>query len=251
MAERLDKCIATYLNIPRSEAVRLIRGGRVTADGRIVRCPSDKMNQETALAVDGRPLDSRPHLYILLNKPAGVLCVSRDPKAPTVLDLLPPSLRRKGLFPAGRLDKDTVGLVLITDDGDYAHRLLSPRRHIWKRYRAVIDGPILPEHIRQFEAGTSLASGELCQPARLQPLPDVDLSELSANYPVSFPSDSALAEVSIQEGKYHQIKRMFGVCERKVLWLKRLSIGALELDANLPEGACRLLSEEEKERVFQ
>lgn len=250
MTERLDKCIATYLNIPRSEAVRLIRSGRVTVNGQPLRLPSEKVGPETVITASGRPVDTRRHLYIMLNKPAGILCVSRDPKAPTVLDLLPDSMRRKGLFPAGRLDRDTVGFVLITDDGDYAHRMLSPRRHVWKRYQAVVDGAVLPEHIQLFASGTSLASGELCQPARLRPLPEAQLAEISANYRLSFPAGSTLAEIEIQEGKYHQIKRMFGVCDRKVLWLKRLSIGGLELDDMLPEGSCRLLSEEEQALVF-
>ena len=128
-----------------------------------------------------------------------------------------------------------MGLVLITDDGDFAHRLLSPRRHVEKRYLARLDGPVTREHIERFAAGTSLEDGTRCLPAFLRVAED---------------GAEPLAEISIQEGKYHQIKRMFLSVNRKVLWLKRISMGGLELDPTLPEGACRLLSAAEKEAVL-
>ena len=171
----------------------------------------------------------------MLNKPPGILCVSRDPKARTVVDLLPEPLRRKGLFPAGRLDKDTVGLVLLTDDGDYAHRILSPKKQIEKCYHARVDGPILPEHIEAFRNGTSLEDGTVCRPAGLRILED---------------GGNPLAEVLITEGRYHQVKRMFMSVNRQVLWLKRVSIGGLLLDGRLAEGESRELTETEKEAVF-
>lgn len=134
---------------------KLIRGGGVTVDGAAVRDPSAKCDPERqALTVGGRPLGYKKHLYVMLNKPAGILCVSRDPKAATVVDLLPPALRRRGMFPAGRLDKDTHGLVLLTDDGDYAHRMLSPKKAIFKRYQAVLDGPADDRHVALFHEGT-------------------------------------------------------------------------------------------------
>ena len=236
MTERLDKLLASQGNLTRSEAQRAIRGGRVQVDGAVCRSASEKVDPERqTVAVDSRPLLYRRHLYIMLNKPAGILCVSRDPKAPTVVDLLPEPLRRKGLFPAGRLDKDTVGLVLITDDGDFAHRMLSPRHNIVKRYQAVINAPVMQEHIRIFAEGTSLEDGTRCLPAKLQVLQ---------------PGENPLVEIHISEGKYHQIKRMFESVDRKVLWLKRYSLGGLALDETLPAGGSRELTEPEKASVF-
>lgn len=235
--ERLDRILASQGVGSRSEVQRLIRSGRVTVNGSLCRSPAEKVEAEKAeIAVDGRPLRYQKHVYIMLHKPPGILCVSRDPKVSTVIDLLPPELKRRGLFPAGRLDKDTVGLVLITDDGDYAHRLLSPARAIYKRYQAVIDAPVTAEHVQRFAQGTSLSDGTRCLPAKLQILRD---------------GDQPLVEVSICEGKYHQIKRMFGALDRKVLWLKRVSMGSLELDENLKEGECRLLQDGETALVFR
>lgn len=234
--ERLDKLLASQGVASRSDAGRMIRAGRVRVDGRVCRSPAEKADGDLQdIRLDGAPLSYSRHVYIMLNKPPGLLCVSRDPQAATVMDLLPPALRRPGLFPAGRLDKDTVGLVLITDDGDFAHRLLSPRRHVDKRYLARLDGPVTREHIERFAAGTSLEDGTRCLPAFLRVAED---------------GAEPLAEISIQEGKYHQIKRMFLSVNRKVLWLKRISMGGLELDPTLPEGACRLLSAAEKEAVL-
>lgn len=234
--ERLDKLLASQGVASRSDAGRMIRAGRVRVDGRVCRSPAEKADGALQdIRLDGASLSYSRHVYIMLNKPPGLLCVSRDPQAATVMDLLPPALRRPGLFPAGRLDKDTVGLVLITDDGDFAHRLLSPRRHVEKRYLARLDGPVTREHIERFAAGTSLEDGTRCLPAFLRVAED---------------GAEPLAEISIQEGKYHQIKRMFLSVNRKVLWLKRISMGGLELDPTLPEGACRLLSAAEKEAVL-
>ncbi len=243
-SERLDKLIATYRNISRRDAVSLIRRGHVTVDGEVRRRPEEKADGDTQqLAIDGEPLQTARHVYIELNKPMGVLCVSRDPKAKTVIDLLPPALQRKGLFPAGRLDKDTVGLVLITDDGDYAHRLLAPKKAIFKCYHAVVDGPVTEQHVRLFAEGTSLADGTRCLPADLRILPKAEkFHNLSAKYQLDFPPDASFVEVRIQEGRYHQIKRMFGSVDHKVLWLQRISIGGLTLDETLPEGACRPLN---------
>jgi len=236
MTIRLDKFIANQAAVPRKEATRLIRVGRVAVDGRVVRDPAAKSDPDTqAIALDGQVLAYRAHLYLMLHKPAGILCVSRDPNAPTVLDLVPPALRRRGLFPAGRLDKDTTGLVLLTDDGDWAHRLTAPKKEIYKVYRARLDAPVTPDMIRAFAEGTALPDGTPCRPARLTVLE---------------PGDRPLAEVAVCEGKYHQIKRMFGAHGCGVDALSRLSIGGLALDEALPEGGCRELTETEKNAVF-
>ncbi len=236
MMQRLDKLVASQGTESRSEARRCIWSGKVTVDGTVCRDPSAKVDPERRrIAVAGRVLRYRQYRYIMLNKPPGILCVSRDPKVKTVVDLVPEPLRTKGLFPAGRLDKDTVGLVLLTDDGAYAHRLLSPRHHVEKCYHALVDGAVLPEHIDLFRKGTGLEDGTLCRPAGLRVLED---------------GVHPLAEVVITEGRYHQVKRMFAAVGRHVLWLKRVSIGGLALDEKLEEGECRELTETEKEAVF-
>lgn len=236
MLQRLDKLIASQGTLSRSDAVRLIRRGAVTVNGAVCRDPAAKIDGDTAaITLSGKPLSYQRFVYIMLNKPAGILCVSRDPKAPTVVDLLPAEQRRKGLFPAGRLDKDTVGLVILTDDGDYAHRMLSPKRSVVKCYHARLDGPLTEADVEAFRVGITLADGTLCRPASLRILEA---------------GGTPLAEVCITEGRYHQIKRMFGTRDRGVIWLKRLSIGSLELDPSLAEGESRFLTHEERERPF-
>lgn len=230
--ERLDKLLCSQGTLTRSEAGRLIRSGRVTVDGTVCRQAAQKLDPAAhTVAVDGKPLGYAQHVYFMLNKPAGILCVSRDKKVPTVVDLLPEEYRRRGLFPAGRLDKDTHGMVLITDDGDFAHRMLSPRHHIPKTYLARLDKPLTEEGIRQFCDGPTLADGTVCQPAHLQ---------------VREEGDQPLVEVVIYEGKYHQIKRMFTAVGCHVEWLKRIQMGGLPLDESLAEGESRPLTEKEK-----
>lgn len=234
--ERLDKTLCSQSTVTRSEAGRLIRCGRVTVDGRVCRDPAQKLDPTAAvIAVDGRTLAYAAHLYLMLNKPAGILCVSRDPHARTVVDLLPEEYRRRGLFPAGRLDKDTHGLVLITDDGELAHEMLSPRHHVPKTYRAVLARPLSEQAVAAFRTGPTLADGTVCMPAELTVLED---------------GDRPLVEVVICEGKFHQIKRMFLAVGNEVTWLKRYAIGALQLDETLPEGACRPLTDQEKLSIF-
>ena len=162
--------------------------------------------------------------------------MSRDPHAPTVADLAPAQYRRRALFPAGRLDKDSCGLVLLTDDGDFAHRLLSPKKAIFKRYLVRVDAPVGQDVIDAFAAGVTLADGTSCLPAGLRVIED---------------GDRPLTEVTIREGRYHQIKRMFGVYGCGVCFLKRVAIGGLQLDETLPESECRLLTEREIALIFE
>lgn len=230
--ERLDKLLCSQGTLTRSEAGRLVRGGRVTVDGVVCRDPSRKLDGEKqAVTVDGRAINYARYVYLMLNKPSGILCVSRDPKAQTVIDLLPEEYRRRGLFPAGRLDKDTHGLVLITDDGEFAHELLSPRHHVPKRYHARLDKPLTDAAAQAFRDGPTLEDGTECLPAQVTVLER---------------SDTPLVEVVIYEGKYHQIKRMFAAVGCQVIWLKRYAMGGLELDGNLSEGQCRPLTAAEK-----
>ena len=224
--------LCSQSRLTRSEAGRVIRSGRVTVDGVVCRQPAQKLDPHAhTVAVDGQALGYAEYVYWMLNKPAGILCVSRDPKAPTVVDLLPADQRRRGLFPAGRLDKDTHGLVLITDDGDFAHRMLSPRHHIPKTYLARLDKPLTEVGAAAFRAGPLLEDGTQCQPAQLQLLET---------------GDNPLVEVVIYEGKYHQIKRMFAAVGCHVEWLKRIKMGDLTLEESLEEGMCRPLTVEEK-----
>lgn len=233
--ERLDKLICSQTTLTRSEAGRLIRIGRVTVNGVVCRQGAQKVDPTAVeITVEGKPLGYARHVYFMMNKPAGILCVSRDKKVQTVVDLLPPEYRRRGLFPAGRLDKDTHGLVLLTDDGAMAHDMLSPRHHVPKTYQVRLDKPLTAEAAETFCAGPTLEDGTVCMPAQLQVLPGA--------------GDEA--EVVIYEGKFHQIKRMFAAVGYHVEWLKRTAMGGLQLDETLAEGACRPLTVEERLSIF-
>ena len=231
---RLDKFLANE-NIGSRKAVgTLVRSGAVTVNGQAVRRADEQIDADRdEICVNGKPVRYNAHIYIMMHKPAGVLTATRDSRAQTVLDLLPPEMRRRGLFPAGRLDRDTTGLLLITDDGDFAHRMLAPKSHVYKRYEAVLDLPVDAEDTARFAAG--IQSGEdLFAPATL---------EISS-------SDPHTAWVEIREGKFHQVKRMFKACGKTVTALKRLSIGALKLDPALKPGEVRILEPQEAMLVF-
>ena len=235
--QRLDKFIATQGALTRSVATSQIRRGNVTVNGAVCRDPSSKIDPEKdTVCLNGAPLSYNEHLYLMLHKPAGILCVSRDPNAETVLDLVPPSLRRAGMFPAGRLDKDTTGLVLITDDGEWGHRLTSPKHLVEKVYLARVDAPVSDEVIAAFAAGTHLPDGTPCAPAKLRVIED---------------GAEPLCEVTVTEGKYHQIKRMFGTHGIGVNTLHRRSIGALTLPDDLKEGDVVALTDLQKKAVFK
>mgnify|MGYP002733320391 CR=1 FL=1 len=228
---RLDRWLVTLGEGSRSQLQRIIRAGRVTVNGSPLRDPSADCDTEgAALTVDGRELDGRLTRHIMLCKPAGLLTAARDKKQPTVMDLFPPSFATMGCMPVGRLDKDTTGLLLLTTDGELNHRLLSPKRHVWKTYEAEVDGPLTAEDEAAFHDGMELgdfvsAEAELCI---LQ----------SGN-------DSALARVRVHEGKFHQIKRMFEHRGRTVTRLRRLTFGSLTLDETLEDGAWRELTKAE------
>lgn len=225
---RLDKFLVSQGVCTRSEAGRLCRRGLLTADGAVVRDPAQKIDPDrVSVALNGRPLTYKRQLYVMMNKPAGVLSASRDPRAETVINLLPPALVRRGLFPAGRLDKDTTGFVCITDDGEFAHRILAPKSHVPKRYRVRLSAPLAPELPVRFAEGLTLPDGIACAPSKLLQLED---------------GENPLWEITITEGKYHQIKRMFGAFHYNVLGLHRTSIGRLSLDPALPFGGCRELT---------
>lgn len=234
MGERLDKFLSSQGLGTRKEVGKLIRSGCVAVDGVPRKDPGAKVDPETeTVFVEGRPVFFQKHLYIMMNKPAGVLSATEDRRAKTVLDLLPEELRRRGLFPAGRLDKDTTGLLLITDDGDLAHRMLSPKKHVYKQYLAKLDAPVSQKDVEAFAGGICWV-GEVYAPGKLW-----------------VEKDPIYALVEIREGRFHQVKRMFEACGKNVLALKRLKIGGLELDETLGEGECRLLTPEECQSIFR
>lgn len=231
--KRLDKIISSQFGISRSITKAIIHRGKVKVDGTVVRDPSLQVDVDRVkIEYKGQVLDYKEHIYIIMNKPKGVLSASEDKKRSTVVDLVPKELSRQGLFPVGRLDRDTTGLLIITDDGDFAHNVISPKKNITKTYKVTLDGSITDEMIKQFEKGVILADGTRCRPAILKSV------------------DKNVAEIKISEGKYHQIKRMFGVVGLGVNELERIALGSLLLPENLGYGELRELTEGEKFQIF-
>lgn len=229
---RLDKLLTQSGLYSRSEARELIRSGRVSVDGETLRRPEVKAAEDTAVFVDGEEVNCSLCRYFMLNKPAGVLSATDDRSQPTVLDLLPREIRALGLFPVGRLDKDTTGLLLLTNDGGFAHRVISPKHGVVKTYLAVTASPVDAEDVRAFWEGITLADGTHCLPAVLEPL------------------DGCRCRVLVSEGKYHQVKRMLAACGKPCTALERTAVGALELDPELPRGGWRELRQFETGLVF-
>ena len=222
--ERLDKLLSSTGRWSRREVKELIRQGRVWVDGVPARRPEEKCEPGAAgLTVDGERVDCAPFVYLMLHKPAGLLSATEDRRQKTVLDLLPEHLRRRGLFPVGRLDKDTSGLLLLTDDGQLAHRLISPRHAVWKIYGAVHEGEAGEADCAAFRAGLTLRDGTVCRPAYLRPL------------------GPGRSLVAVCEGKYHQVRRMLASRGMPVTALRRIAEGGLELGA-LPMGMTRELT---------
>ena len=227
MKMRLDRWLATISAGSRSEVKQWIRGGQAAVNGRIILDPALSFETEQDhLSLNGRKLDGRVMRHVMLHKPAGILTAARDTKQPTVMDLLPPVYRSIGCMPVGRLDKDTTGLLVLTCDGELNHRLLSPSRHVDKRYRALVEGVLEEKDVESFAAGMDLGDFT-AQPARLTIL------------------KPSLGEVVVAEGKYHQVKRMFAAVGHEVLELHRCAFGPLELDPALPEGEWRELTDDE------
>lgn len=232
--ERLDKLLAGTGKWSRREVKALVRQGLVRVDGRLAASAEDKLDPAAAIiTVAGETISLCRFTYVMLHKPASVLTATEDRKQPTVLDLLPPELRRIGLAPVGRLDKDTEGLLLLTNDGELAHRLLSPKYHVDKRYLARVDGELSAADTEAFARGMTLGDGLECLPAELELLP------------------GRVCIVTLREGKFHQVKRMLAARGAPVLYLKRLSMGPLTLDDSLAAGAYRLLRAEEISALYR
>ena len=233
--ERLDKIIASQGLVSRSEVKLMVKRGEVTVNGAVIKDSSVKVCYEDDIRVKGTPLKQTEYIYIMLNKPKGVVSASEDKRDKTVVDILPEELKRKNLFPAGRLDKDTTGFSLITDDGDFAHRILSPSRHVDKTYIAEVSEKINYEKARQaFKDGVVLGDGTVLLSAELELISD---------------DDKQIFKIVIKEGKYHQVKRMFASLGTTVTELKRVSIGGLALDENLKTGEARIITSEELGKI--
>ena len=227
--ERLDKLLSATGCWSRKEIKDLVRQGRVLVDQVPARKPEEKFDPKSVtILVDGEPADCAPFVYVMMHKPEGLLSATEDTRQKTVLDLLPQYLRRRGLFPVGRLDKDTTGLLLLTDDGPLAHELLSPKKHVDKVYLAEVEGKVDDADITALAKGMVLGDGLQCLPAGLEPV-----------------GDGCTCLVTLHEGKYHQVKRMLAARGKPVLALKRLSMGPLSLDEGLTAGEWRMLTEGE------
>ena len=227
---RLDKYLAETAQCTRSEAKALLSKGRVQVNGAVCKKGDTQLKESDTVAVDGRALSYQQFVYIMLNKPEGVVSASTDKRDTTVVDLVGDAYPRRQLFPAGRLDKTSTGFVLLTDDGAFAHDILSPKKHIPKTYHALVDGPITEQMERDFAQGIRIGPDQTL-PASLKKLSSCERGDWG--------------EVILREGLYHQIKRMFGVYGLKVLELKRVKMGRLPLDSDLKEGECRELTPEE------
>ena len=229
LKQRLDKFLSNQMNISRNDAKELIKKRFVTVNGDTAKLFDMKIDPERdAVSSEGKDVTYREHIYIMLNKPAGVVCATRDKLSETVLELIPEELRREGLFPAGRLDKDTVGFILITDDGGFAHDILSPKKHVDKKYFVILEKNITENDIELLKSGITIEVGEKCLPAEA-----VTAGKQNEIF------------LTLREGKYHQVKRMAEALGNRVLYLKRVSIGGLALDENLREGECREITKEE------
>ncbi len=231
---RLDKCLADMGIGTRTEVKKIIRQGKVTVDGVVEKLPERKIDTlQQTICCKGEVVSYEKYEYYMLNKPAGVLSATTDKQEQTVVELISKK-KRKDLFPVGRLDKDTEGLLLITNDGELAHQLLSPKKHVDKVYYAKVNGVVDKKDQKIFSEGMAIGNGEIALPSKLEILCSGEISEI---------------RLTIQEGKFHQVKRMFHAVGKEVIYLKRLSMGTLLLDESLKSGEYRALTKEELKQL--
>ena len=229
--ERIDKIISEHTYYSRKEIKKLISQKAVYVNGEEVKRPESKFDENSiSIKINGEEIEIRKHIYLLLNKPKGYVSATENKTDKTVLDIVPNEYKYRDLFPAGRLDKDTTGLMLITDDGEFAHNILSPRKHVQKEYEVVLDIPVTEAMAEGFEKGVSLNDGE-CKTAYLEK------------------TDEYSAKVTITEGRYHQIKRMFGCFGAKVVELNRIRIGNLYLPKELSLGEVKEATAAELQKI--
>lgn len=233
-ANRIDKLLTASGFVSRSEAKEYVKQGRVSVNGNLVLAPDEKYDGERdTIFLDGVQINCRQFRYFIMNKPAGLLSATEDHSQITVIDILPLELQRLNLFPIGRLDKDTTGLLLLTNDGELSHKVISPKYHVAKTYIADLEYDLEPDNIIAFEKGIILSDGTLCLPAELKII------------------NNRVAKVIVFEGKYHQVKRMFAAIGNHVLHLHRVKIGELALEPTLAEGNYRELSDSEIKLLFE
>lgn len=233
---RLDKWLSDTTNYTRSQLKQLIRSGQVSVNNCIVKRPEIAVSQTDIICLQGKPVTAAVSCYcLLLYKPLGYVCAVTDAAEKTVMELIPPDLQRKGLFPVGRLDKDTTGLLLLTNDGAFSHTLLAPKRHIPKYYRMQLARPYEVQYAEQLAAGLTLADGTHCLPAEILPIPEIQQE----------------AVICLQEGKYHQVRRMMAAVGNHVEQLQRIAIGGLCLPSDLQPGDCVLLTAVQMEQLQQ
>ena len=236
---RLDKFLVACAVGSRTEVKNYLKAGRVMVNGKKEKSAKLQINEDTdEICFDGQKLEYEEFVYYMMNKPQGVISATEDPKHKTVLDLLDDLARSKEVFPVGRLDIDTHGLLLLTNDGKLAHALLSPKRHVDKTYLAQVDGIMTQEDVETFAQGIPLKDFT-CQPAKLE-LVFIDREK-----------KQSLVRVTIAEGKFHQVKRMVAYCGKEVVDLQRLTMGTLTLDEDLQRGEWRRLSQEELEGLLE
>lgn len=231
--QRLDKVLSNFGFGSRKEIKNAVKAGLVIVDGIVAKDSGAYVNPaENVIEMNGKRLLYRKFIYLMMNKPKGVISATTDRKQKTVFDILPEEYKCFDLFPAGRLDIDTEGLVLMTNDGQLAHEILSPKKHVKKQYYAHVAGIVDKSDIEAFEEGVILDDGYKTLPAQLEIIKSGEISEI---------------KLSIVEGKFHQVKRMFEAVDKKVVYLKRLSMGMLKLDESLKLGECKELNENDIE----
>lgn len=231
--DRIDKVVSNQTGYSRKEIKEMIRGKRIFVNGVVALKPEMKVDTlKDEIMVDGVLCEFRKYVYLMLNKPKGYISATEDRNMATVLDLVPFEYQHRNLFPAGRLDKDTTGLMIITNDGDFAHNILSPKKHVKKEYIVTIDMPITDGMIKGFSEGIKLNDGD-CKPSKLEII------------------DKYIGKVTLVEGRYHQIKRMFGCYGAKVLELKRICMGNFYLPDDLDAGECREFTSLELDEVMK
>lgn len=229
MTVRLDKYVASSLAMTRNKAHSLIRKGCVTVDGKSERDIGKKIDPEKSqVTCCGESVSYSEFHYYMMNKPDGYICSTEDMRDPTIMELLPEKIKYHKVFPVGRLDKDTLGLVILTDNGELSHYLLSPKRHVYKKYYLETDAPMTDDDVRAFEDGVDIGEKKKTLPAKLE-----------------IGSDTTKAHITICEGKFHQIKRMLEAVGKKVIYLERVQFDEIELDRQLKRGETRELTPDE------
>ena len=234
---RIDKMLSNCGIGSRKNVKNLINLGKVTVDGKLINKSDIKIDTDkNSIFVDGKEIIYKKYVYLIMNKPSGVISATEDKEEKTVIDILPEKYKKFNVFPVGRLDKNTVGLLILTNDGEFAHNTLSPKKHVWKKYFATVLGIVSEYDVEYFSKGVLLENGELCKSAKLEIVKVLE--------------DRTNVFVEISEGKFHQIKKMFAATGKKVLYLKRVGFGGLTLDEKLAEGEVRELTESEFKSIF-